>query len=97
MNKKRKKLASIIIFISTFWVWYYGQMVYDEVFVNSLIAYCFRPPLFVSVINSLIAVSGILIGIKVFQNHLKLRTAFFSALILIILAFIFDNFGYHLL
>lgn len=72
-------------------------MVYDEVFVNSLIAYCFRPPLFVSVVNSLLAVLGILIGIKVFQNQLKLRKGFFITVILLILIFLIDNFGYKLL
>lgn len=97
MNRKIKFFASIIILISTFWVWYYGQMVYDEVFGNSSIIYCFRPPLFVSVLNLLLAIFGTLIGIKVFKNQLKFKKGLLITFILLILIFLIDNFGYLLL
>tara|TARA_R110002051_G_scaffold282052_1_gene343817 strand:+ start:41 stop:334 length:294 start_codon:yes stop_codon:yes gene_type:complete len=97
MNRRRKILASIIILISAFWIWYYGHMVYDEIFGNSSIIYCFRPPLFVSILNSFLAVFGTFIGIKVFQNQLELKKGLLITFILIILIFIIDNFGYQLL
>jgi hypothetical protein len=96
MNRKIKILPSIIILISIFWIWYYGHMVYDEVFGNSSIIYCFRPPLFVSVINSILAIFGTLIGIKVFKNQLKLRKGLLITIILLISIFLIDNFGYQL-
>ncbi|SOS55904.1 membrane hypothetical protein [Tenacibaculum finnmarkense] len=97
MNKKIKFFAYIIILISTFCVWYYGQMVYDDVFGNSSIIYCFRPPLFVSVLNLLLAIFGTLIGIKVLKNQLKLKKGLLITFILLILIFLIDNFGHLLL
>lgn len=96
MNRKIKILASIIILVSAFWIWYYGYMAYDEFFGNQSIIYCFRPPLFVSILNSFLAVFGIFIGIKVFQNQLKLKKGLFITFILLILIFLIDNFGYQL-
>jgi hypothetical protein len=94
---KKKFLASIIILISVFWVWYYGQMVYHELFGNSLLIYCFRPPLFVSVLNLFLAIFGALIGIKVFINQLEISKGFIILFILLISIFLIDNFGYLLL
>lgn len=97
MNRKIKISSSIIILISVFWIWYYGHMVYDEVFGNSSIIYCFRPPLIVSVINSILAIFGTIIGIKVFKNQLKLRKGLLIIFILIVSIFLIDNFGDQLL
>ena len=93
MYRMKKISASIITLISVFLIWYYGHMVYDEIFGSSFITYCFRPPLYVSVLNSILAIIGAFIGIKFFINQLKIRKGLIITFLLLISIFLIDNFS----
>lgn len=93
---KRKVFGVIIILIALFWCWYYGQMVFDHFYYGDQLWYCFRPPIPVSIINTIFGALGLLVGIKTYQNLIKPRTATIRVISLFILGFLIDTFS-HLL
>lgn len=88
----RKTIGILSSLIALFWVWYYGQMVYDKIFQKDLI-YCFRPSIWVSVANSTLGIVGLLIGIKLFKGQLKLLKAILVMFSLICIGFIIEVIG----
>lgn len=94
---KNKIIGGFLVLISLFWLWYYGIMVYDHFYYGADSPFHFRPPYWVSLINSIFACTGIIIGIGILKNRLKTKGAILGSVIFLICGFLLDNFGYQLM
>jgi len=93
----RKFIGIIIIVFALFWVWYYGSMVVDEFLYSHVIIFCFHPPIWVSILNSILASIGLIVGIKIFKNSLRNWIALFTLISILIVGFLLDYFGYSIM
>ncbi len=68
-------------------------MIFDHFYYGNQHIYCFRPPIYISIFNTVLGGLGILIGIKTYQNRIKLQTTFSIIISFLILGFTAGNYG----
>ncbi len=93
----RKIIGILVIAFALFWIWYYGRMVTDEILYSDDLIFCFRPPIWVSIFNSILGFLGLIIGIKIFKNSLKNLIALIILIIILLIGFLAENYGYLLM
>ncbi|SNR41515.1 hypothetical protein [Dokdonia pacifica] len=92
-----KIVGICIVVLALFFCWYYGHMVFEEFsYKNQSIFICFRPPVQISIINTVLSLFGMVIGIKIYQSKLKMRKAILVLTCLLTLGFVLEVYGYKL-
>jgi len=89
----RRSVGIIIILLGVFYCWYYGSTIFDQLYYDHRI-FCFAPSIPVSITNSILAIFGIYVGIKMIKNKIRLGLAIIIVIITILIGFLIDPFGY---
>jgi len=93
----RKVIGILIIINSLFWIWYYGHMVLDELLPSEEIIHCFRPPIYISIVNLILVIIMGLIGWNILKKRIKNWVAISALIVISIMGFLVDSYGYLLM